>query len=212
MGEGIYTKGVKTSKRKTRYEDHKRHLTEVGMTLAQRKTTLDIEESIKGNKDESLYVVDRKGNVVASKQGKGASVKVTASEHAALVSKMKDAVITHNHPRAIGRTGLRSIGNSFSSDDLLTAITSNASEIRARTPRYTFSFRRNGDKWNVSERQLKRIIRDAENQVEKENEEYVKRHSFSDRSQAAYVMTFYDKVNKIVASKIGATYTHKRNN
>ena len=61
-----------------------------------------------------------------------------------------DAIITHNHPSSLGASGIMSIGQSFSGNDIASAIELNLKEVRAVTPRYTFSLKRPKGGWGIS--------------------------------------------------------------
>jgi hypothetical protein len=110
---------------------------------------IGIENKIRMNKGfETLVAVDKNGNVVVDKSGEQFQVKITQSESAA----MKDCVVTHNHPRGwqAKENTLGHIGNSFSINDIIMAITDDVAEIRAVTPLYTFSMKRPSDGWGIS--------------------------------------------------------------
>lgn len=120
------------------------------------KQISDIEANIRGNKTfETAVAVDMNGSIVIDKRGGHTQVDFTSAE----VAKMKDCIITHNHPRGwdyeekdIGR-----IGNSFSISDIKLAISGNVVEIRAVTPNYTFSMKRPKKGWGISEKEIQLI-------------------------------------------------------
>ena len=110
---------------------------------------IGIENKIRMNKDfETLVAVDKNGNVVVDKRGEAFQVKINQAESIAV----KDCVITHNHPRGwqAKEDTLGRIGNSFSIDDIKTAIKDDVAEIRAVTPLYTFSMKRPKNGWGIS--------------------------------------------------------------
>lgn len=87
------------------------------------------EMSIKGNKFESSFVFDSKGNIILSKKGLEHEVEFTSNE----ISKMKDGILTHNHP----------INTPFSPDDLYFMIDANLQEMRVVTEYGIHILRRN---------------------------------------------------------------------
>lgn len=97
------------------------------------KNIVGMEQKYRRNKDETLHVFNSKGDIVSSIGGKGAQVVFDPKKIPA------NSILTHNHPRSLGTNGIRRIGNSFSSDDIRSAIKVNAKEMRAVTPTYTFS-------------------------------------------------------------------------
>lgn len=72
--------------------------TEQGYTAKMRRNILGTEKNIRTNKDESMHVFDSEGNKVLTFQGKGAGVAVTKEQYD---SVPENAIITHNHPRAL---------------------------------------------------------------------------------------------------------------
>jgi|GEM_PF-1444970 len=105
---------------------------------------------------ETAMCFDSKGKILIDKRGESTSVNFVQSE----LGKMKDCVLTHNHPRGWGfsENSLGRIGNSFSPADIYLAISANLSEIRAVTPTYTFSMKRPKTGWGISVNELNKVI------------------------------------------------------
>lgn len=107
---------------------------------------VSMEEKIRMNQGfETAYALDSRGRVVMNKGGQASSVSISQQEGLLL----KDSIFTHNHPGGwkykegtIGR-----IGNSFSTDDIRTAIKLDIKEIRAVTPHFTFTMKRPATGW-----------------------------------------------------------------
>lgn len=118
-----------------------RGYTEKGYTNKMIKNIVGIEQKYRRNKDETLHVFNSKGDIVSSIGGKGARVIFNAKQIPA------NSILTHNHPRSLAEKGIKRIGNSFSIDDINTAIKTNAKEMRAVTPTYTFSIKRPKGGW-----------------------------------------------------------------
>lgn len=118
--------------------------TERGYTQKMARNITATESSIRHYADEELHVFNANGDHVKRIGGKGASVDLRG--HAI----PKDSIITHNHPRALGKSGIKAIGNSFSVNDIAVAVKNNVKEVRAVTPTYTFSLKRPKGGWSVS--------------------------------------------------------------
>lgn len=131
------------------------------------------EEDIRLNKKyETGVVYDSKGNVLIDKRGAAYSVSFTKEE----LIKMKDGIMTHNHPRGWGypEKSLGRIGNSFSPEDIYLAVNWDLAEMRAVTPNYTFVMKRPelgwGDYKNVMkiiDRENKKLQREFQDRINK---------------------------------------------
>lgn len=106
-----------------------------------KRNILGIERAYRNNKDETLHIYTPQGDLVRSIGGEGAQVRYRRSD------VPENSIMMHNHPRSIGTTGIRRIGNSFSPEDISSAIAANASEIRVVTPTYAFSIKRPTGGW-----------------------------------------------------------------
>lgn len=107
-----------------------------------------IEDEIRMNKNfETAVAVNKKGEIVLDKRGEKTSVNLTKKD----VELMKNCIFTHNHPRGwkYNKNNIGRIGNSFSVQDIYTAIISDVAEIRATTPLYTFSMKRPKNGWGI---------------------------------------------------------------
>lgn len=109
------------------------------------------ETNIRTKRYEVGVVLDRKGNILVRREGKAREVRFSKEE----LKLMKDNVLTHNHPSALGRSGVSAIGQPFSKEDLILAVSRNVKEIRAVTPTYTFSIKRPKGGWKVNWKDLK---------------------------------------------------------
>ena len=180
--------------------------TEQGYTNVMKKNILSAEQGIRRNRDESAFVYDSSGRLVGTAQGKGNSVSLAS------VNIPKDAIITHNHPLSIGKTGIRSIGNSFSRADILTAVANNAKEIRAVTPTYTFSVKRPANGWGDITK-IDAAIKRANKAVQKEGQAYVNKarswKSGDTRAERATVVHTHAVMKKL-SKQFGWNYTKKK--
>ena len=184
--------------------------TEDGYTAKMRKNILGTERKIRQMKDEQLYAFDKDGNKVVMFQGKGAKVQIPNSE----LSKLKDTIMTHNHPRALRRKGIWAIGDSFSYEDIITAVKADAREIRAVTPTYTFSIKRPAGGWNATPEQIKRAYANVKRKEKLEGGVYAygaMRHGKDAIAKAneRYSVAFYHRVTKRVSNRFGWDYTKK---
>lgn len=183
-------------------------VTEKGYGPELMKNILGIEKKARKEIDESAYIFDPKsGKLVSVIGGKGAKVSVGNAG-----GFPKDSIVTHNHPRAIGRKGIAAIGNSFSLADLTSAVYYDIAEIRAVTPTYTFSMRRPEGGWGVSIQALKQIYSESEKSVKSELNQYINAAKNPDeratRITRAKVL-HYHKTVSLVAEGLGWIYSKK---
>lgn len=173
-----------------------------------KKALASAEASIRHNKYETGVVIDSNGNEILRKGGGKRYVSFTKDETA----KMKDAIITHNHPSAVGKSGISAIGNSFSVEDILLATSNNAKEMRAVTPTYTFSIQRPKNGWGgATSTQIKSVYERANKRTRDKLETYISRYK-GDRAKAierANVLHF-NLVMKEVSKRFGWKYSHKK--
>lgn len=106
------------------------------------------ENEIRGQRFESAFVYDSKGNLVFGKDGAQYEVAFSPEE----LRLMKGNILTHNHPRGLEYpdTDPRSWGNSFSDVDIALASTHELAEIRAVTPKQRFSMKPPDGGWSQS--------------------------------------------------------------
>lgn len=176
--------------------------TEKGYTKKMRDNILGKEREIRNNKDESLHVFSSKGDLLLSLQGKGASVIINTK-------LPENAIHTHNHPRSIGESGIRRIGNSFSAEDLMTAVKSNAREIRAVTPTYTFSIKRPKGGWNATPQQVRQAYQKYDVRTQDEFTRYLNKRGWSKTALDRANTLHWHRVNQLVAKEFGWNYTKK---
>lgn len=122
-----------------------------------------VEDEIRMNKGfETAVVMDKDGNIVVDKRGSKYQVAFQKNE----LALMKDAVLTHNHPRGWGfkNNEIGHIGNSFSYSDIALAMTADLAEIRAVTPLYTFSLKRPESGWGVTLKDFEKFY-DKQNRI-----------------------------------------------
>lgn len=179
--------------------------TEKGYTAKMVKNIVGMEQKYRRNKDETLHVFNSKGDIVSSIGGKGAQVRFDPKKIPA------NSILTHNHPRSLGTNGIRRIGNSFSSDDIRSAIKVNAKEMRAVTPTYTFSVKRPKGGWGVSENEVAMAYANANNRVTKQRDDYLIKTGWGQSQIYRANVTHSHKVMKILAKKYGWDYSKKNN-
>lgn len=181
-----------------------RGATEQGYSAKMAKNILGLEGKIRGNKDESLHAFSRSGTLLKSIGGKGARVAFGPKDIPA------NSILTHNHPRSLGETGIKRIGNSFSVLDIVSAVSVNASEIRAVTPTYTFSVKRPKGGWGGSAKSVGDTFLKAHKEVQKEMHAYLDKMGWSNDSIARAEVTQYHRVMQKMAKKYGWDYTKKK--
>lgn len=179
--------------------------TEKGYTAMMVKNIVGIEQKYRRNTDETLHVFNSNGDIIRSIGGKGAAVKFNKGDVPA------NSIITHNHPRSIGSSGINRIGNSFSRADVVSAIGNNVKEVRAVTPTYTFSLKRPKKGWGITATQAAEAFRKADVQVFGKGQDYLSKQKWSKSSIDRASVTHYHKIMKILAKKYGWDYSKKNN-
>lgn len=115
---------------------------------AAQKAVSKFEDRIRFDKLETVGIFDAEGKLFYRNQGKPDKVKVEPNRTQA--QRIKGSVITHNHPRDVGvdRDDPRWRGHSFSGEDIETAASFQAAEIRAVSQGYRHSMRPPESGWN----------------------------------------------------------------
>ena len=179
--------------------------TEEGYSAALKRSILSYEHKQRQEENEAMAWYDDDGNQLNRKQGKRNRVDIGKADVPA-----PDLIMTHNHPSALGERGYMRIGSSFSMDDMLIAMKYKAKEMRAVTPEYTFSFKRPKGGWGATQAAVRRAYERAIEQVTSEGQDYADRVGFSETVNNRYTVTFWHKINKIVAKEFGWNYTKKK--
>lgn len=181
--------------------------TEAGLSRAQRETLQRVESSARSLRNEQLTAIDKNGNVFIQKGGNQSSVALYDSE----ARRLKDSVLTHNHPGAYydtlpNRGGLAGrIGSPLSAQDVVTSVKRDVKEIRAITKGgYLYSLKRPSGGWGVSARTVSQEMRQYQFEA-------VSKYARSDSSGGARlnVVAQHDALRRI-ARKHGWTYTRRR--
>lgn len=182
-----------------------RGATEKGYTAKMVKNIVGTEQRYRRNPDETLHVFNSNGDIVTSFGGKGARAHYDSKQIP------QNSILTHNHPRALGYSGIMRIGNSFSKDDISAAIITNAKEMRAVTPTYTFSVKRPKGGWGVTASEMTKAFNDASKTVKKQRNRYLTKTGYGESNIARANITHFHKVMKILAKKYGWDYSKKKN-
>lgn len=174
-----------------------------GQSKALTKAVADVEKDIRMNKSfETGVLFDTDGNILIDKRGKSYSVSFSADE----IKKMKNNILTHNHPRGWQAKPdlLTHIGSSFSDADLDTAVSADLLEIRAVGPLYTYSMKRPAKGWGVTGQTVKRAYKAEEQRVQTEMWQAIRAGQITPIQASA--MHFH-LVNKRLAKKFGWEYS-----
>lgn len=177
--------------------------TEKGYTAKMRKNILGKEREIRNNEDESLHVFSPSGDLLLSLQGDGAKVEVGDAKIP------QNAILTHNHPRSIGTSGIRRIGNSLGIRDITAAVNYNAKEIRAVTPTYTFSIKRPKGGWGKTPQEVADVFYKHHLATQDEFRRYVEKRGYSDWAVSRAEVMHYHRVNQLATKELGWDYTKK---
>ena len=204
---------IKTPTVRIAYEVN--HNTEAGMPKMQRDAVLAKEQQIRNNRDESTHVYNDAGQEVLRLQGKGNKVSVSRAQVSAIYRTMNNMVVTHNHP-TIGKTGVRAIGNSFSKPDLMTSINGNVKEMRAVSPKYTYSFKRPANGWGMSGDQAANLYTQAKKTILAQGRQYLDQRGWDkeskDRAEGIIAHQINKEFVKLAKKRYGVDiiYRHKK--
>jgi hypothetical protein len=134
----------------------------IGTRPSSIQSVIEIEKQIRPQRYESAVLFDESGNQVFFKDGAKDEVSFTYEE----LAKMKNGILTHNHPDGWDHpeSNVRRGGNSFSDDDMDLAAAGDLREIRAISPRYLHSMTRPVGGW-PDEKTVKIELTKAENNV-----------------------------------------------
>lgn len=163
------------------------------------------ESEIRMNKKfETGVVFDSKGNILIDKRGASYSVSFEKEE----LLRMKDGIMTHNHPRGWGypENSLGRIGNSFSVEDISLAVFHDLAEMRAVTPNFTFAMKRPEAGWGDYQEIMKTI--DKENK--KLKKEFEKRIFSNTLTPGQASATHYHVLWKRVSRLLGWDYSKSK--
>jgi len=123
-------------------EDARRFM---GRPVAPLMPTTLIQTALRAKEDEiarlpheRIYILDRQGNVVFTKDGMVSQIGFTEADIRSIVAAGPEIVATHNHP---------TVGGSFSLDDIHFSILTNVSETRAVGRTYVHSMHRPEAGW-----------------------------------------------------------------
>lgn len=182
--------------------------TERGMSKIVAKAVLSKEASIRNNPMESMHTFDDKGMETYTAHSTPRNPYAVQYD----VKQIKDKVVTHNHPRSLGKTGYQSFGNSFSSQDIIGAVAGDAREMRAVTPKYTFSMKRPASGWGVSAQQVQTRYRSVVRNINQKDRQFLSNYKGNRNLAAARLnATYWHRVNKAVAKSFGFDYSKKKN-
>lgn len=181
--------------------------TERGLSLKVALAVTQMEESIRTNAFESIHAFDEIGNETYQKQG---SAKDPYHVREIDTRQLKDKIVTHNHPRSLGKSGYKSFGNSLSPEDMLTAVYSDVRDMRAATPRYTFSMKRPSGGWGVSEQEVKIRYKSVIQRINKQDRAYIRSQNHNPIAYERAESTYWHRVNKAVAKSFGWDYSKSK--
>ncbi|MBP3353032.1 MAG: hypothetical protein IJ341_07375 [Bacteroidales bacterium] len=184
------------------FENYDKPLNSEIYTLSEKAS---IEKALKNERkrllrqrSEVMTIIGKNGQILDSVIGTFGNVHFDDE----IAKKIKDNIITHNHPRSIGEKGLLGIGRSLSDDDMFTAIKCDARSIVAETQLYRYSATRNGNAWNVTAQELKKRYTEIYNKLRLD---YKKQLNVGDRSILLQHLTM-----KKLSKEFGFIYSYKR--
>lgn len=137
--------------RKKTSEDKSHTLKEVSFE----KTQKDLRKELIRQDREHMAIVTPKGKIVHKTMGDARSVTFNDD----IASKAKNNIMIHNHPTGMYSKGFDRVGYSFSSDDVIEAISCDMKGIVAETKLYRYSLMRPEKGWGVSKDEIKKTYR-----------------------------------------------------
>lgn len=173
-----------------------------GADMKVNKIVADAEKEIRMNKSyETGIVINKEGKILVDKRGEAFQVKFSDSDCAL----MKNAIVTHNHPRGwgAGDKDLDRIGNSFSKEDFKLAVYNDVAELRAVTPNYTFALKRPEKGWDVD---VKDFVAAYDKENKKLKNEFMGRIKKGTLTIAQASATHYHILAKRICKKYGWDY------
>lgn len=184
------------------FENYDKPLNKEIYTLSEKAS---VEKALKNERkrllrqrSEVMTIIGKNGQILDSVTGTFGNVHFDDE----IAKKIKDNIITHNHPRSIGKKGLLGIGRSLSDDDMFTAIKCDARSIVAETQLYRYTATRNGNSWSVSAQELKKRYAEVFDEL---FDEYKKQLSVGDRTILLQHLTM-----KRLSKEFGFTYSYER--
>lgn len=182
-----------------------RHDVDGGLTFGQHKTISEISRNIRNQDYESSFLVDSNGNAVKGnieREGRSGDTRWGKRD-------MKGKILVHNHPGHDSKDKLySSTGGSFSYEDFRVLLEGGLSEIRAVSPRYTYSLRvgKNGLRTPDGKKVTPEVLDDIYQAAMSEARLMVKGKGNKAQRRAARIHYAVRKT----AREIGAVYTHRR--
>lgn len=135
----IIVKNAELNKKEKELEKRRKEIVKWVPKLSEGELKIvKIENKIKNNKSEELHVVNTEGKIILSK--KGDKKRITTSPQD--ITKMRNNIVTHNHPFEEGSEGRkRGDGGSFSPGDIDLLFESNMRELRAVSQKFSHSLK-----------------------------------------------------------------------
>lgn len=149
------------------------------------------EKSLSVRKKETACVYSGEGEFLFQRTGGTKEVQFTIKEFL----KLKDTVITHNHPT----------GGSFTASDIFLLFISKASEVRASTENCVYYIRR-PQKWDKSINSKKKIEEEMEKIKKSLKPKYVELYKSGQITKAERYGMVTDEVNALFCEKFGIEY------
>lgn len=164
----------------------------------------DVEQGIRYGSKETGVLLNPQGDVIFRKGGKERQVSFTRDE----VAKMKDNVITHNHPTSMTAKGAYRLGSPFSMDDMSLAVRADVREIRAVSPHgYTYSMKRPKGGWGTDWITVRAEYAKIKKKAKRKTDAYLKKAGWAPHNvERANLMLGHD-ICRMMSEKFGWIYT-----
>lgn len=161
------------------------------------------EDAIKDSPVEHFVIINPKTGKTIAKGSSNEATRVDIPTEA--MGKMKGAIFTHNHPKALNfpESHPQGKGTSFSEADIRISCQMNVKEMRAVSRKYRHSLSVGAKGWGDWDNQVKPIYDKHDEQLLKECQD----HILSRKYKAAELNAIYHhELNKRVAKDMGWTY------
>jgi hypothetical protein len=184
------------------------------LTVLQEGTIVSPEQRIRQKEDdlrqmrmyEAAFVIDEDGSVLIDKTSGIAYEIEFTEEEIASIRAASNPVMTHNHPRGwdVGPEDARRAGSSFSPNDIELACKAGLAEIRAVSPRYRFTMKPAGKRFQPSDWQAIDLVFSVEQEAVKAEKGTAVMQGLLRRDE--YIADVLHETWKRVASLLGLEY------
>lgn len=178
-----------------------------GYSAGLAKAMTEQEAAIRHDASESVHIFTESGEKILGERGKATTVQIYERD----LPKIKDNVVTHNHPSGTDFYGRPVRTVSFSSTDVVSAVRYNAKEYRAAAEGYTFSMKRPAGGWGKSDRAFSMRYNKIYKETFARNQAYIASYKGDKRTAGSRALQVtHHAVMKQLSKEFGFEYTKQR--